>query len=832
MGAVDKGLTYEASVAPAAIDWPSPPFTALEPVVAVAEDAVINLRDGGKFQGSLAGFSPNRGVVELVPAGDGKAKSFPFAAIKSVHLAGARQLALRDRGLAERGEVFEPSGGQAFAVEFGDGKVFSGETIGHVRDGAGLYLYVVNEHRDVQLHFVPDSAIEQFMLGTPIGQMLVDSGEIEAMELAGALERQGELRKQRIGDFLTETGVVSCEQLALALKHQESLPILRLGEALQQLNLLSAEQLDEALRKQAENRKVPLGQILVGMGVVDDVMLKTVLATKLGIPVVSLTKFNIDPNAVKLVSATLAYRYNVMPLYKTETDLVVAIENPLDHIVLEKLRFATAMKIVPVMASSGDIGVSIRNYYGGGGAMALHDHTEAASDKDEYSFHKDKSGAGENDTRIDEIASRLFAEGAALDLAIEETVGESDNTLVQLVNKIIMDAYQDGVSDIHIESNPGKKTTRVRFRKDGALLDYLQVPANFRNALVSRIKIMCQLDISERRKPQDGKIDFQQFGPAKIELRVATIPTSQGLEDIVLRLLSASRPIPLEKLGLDAERFAQIRRMMARPYGLVLVCGPTGSGKTTTLHSLLGHINTPERKIWTAEDPVEITQPGLRQVQMNSKIGWTFATALRSFLRGDPDVIMVGEMRDQETARVATEASLTGHLVLSTLHTNSATESVTRLLDLGMDPFSFSDALLGVLAQRLVRRLCPHCRKPYAPDAPELDELALEYCADHGADPAATLAAWGRTYWPAGTPQLFRAASCARCNHTGYLGRFGVYELLASSPAVRRAIQTRAPVSELQAAAAKEGMLTLKQDGIHRVLSGQTDIHQVRAVCS
>ncbi len=289
---------------------------------------------------------------------------------------------------------------------------------------------------------------------------------------------------------------------------------------------------------------------------------------------------------------------------------------------------------------------------------------------------------------------------------------------------MIAEAHAQGVSDIHVETQPGREKVRIRFRKDGHLKPYLELPHTYRSAVVARLKIMCDLDISERRKPQDGKINFVRFAPGhRLELRVATIPTNNGLEDVVLRLLASARPMPMDRLGLSPQNLARLRHAVDRPYGLVLCVGPTGSGKTTTLHSALGHINTPARKIWTAEDPIEITQAGLRQVQVNPKIDWTFAKALRSFLRADPDVIMVGEIRDRETAQMAIEASLTGHLVLSTLHTNSAPETVTRLLDMGMDPFNFGDSLLAVVAQRLVRRLCPHCRTTRDATEAQVDEL-------------------------------------------------------------------------------------------------------------
>jgi type II secretory ATPase GspE/PulE/Tfp pilus assembly ATPase PilB-like protein len=439
----------------------------------------------------------------------------------------------------------------------------------------------------------------------------------------------------------------------------------------------------------------------------------------------------------------------------------------------------------------------------------------------------------------EELAERLDAE-TALDSSVlavaDDGVKETDSTLVQLLNKIILDAHRAAASDIHIDVQPGEENVRVRFRTDGVLQDHVQVPARFRKALISRIKIMANLDISERRKPQDGKINFRRFGPAAIELRVATIPTHGDRENAVLRILSSAKPLPLEKMNFAGGVLERIRALAQKPYGLLLVCGPTGSGKTTTLHSILGHINTPDRKIWTVEDPVEITQPGLSQVQVNVKQGLTFAAALRAFLRADPDVIMVGEMRDEETAQMGVEASLTGHLVLSTLHTNSAAEAVTRLLDMGLDPFNFADALIGVLAQRLVRRLCSTCRRAEILPPESLEALAREYClhANFNQDSvvAALIARWHNQYNNAGEVRLMRPIGCEACNQSGYRGRLGLHELLVGTPEIRRLVRTRAPISDLLACATAEGMHTLKQDGIEKMLQGQTTMEQVRAACA
>ncbi|THF61675.1 GspE/PulE family protein [Pseudothauera rhizosphaerae] len=441
---------------------------------------------------------------------------------------------------------------------------------------------------------------------------------------------------------------------------------------------------------------------------------------------------------------------------------------------------------------------------------------------------------------VDDLLSDLAEEEHEASIS-DDVNAAVDNELVKLVNKIIIDAHRQGASDIHIEPRPGKDKTLIRFRRDGALVPYIEVPASYRNPLVTRIKIMCDLDISERRRPQDGKIRFRKYAPLDIELRVATLPTAGGTEDVVMRILASNEPIPLDRLGLSSANHARLREVISQPYGIFFVCGPTGSGKTTTLHSILGFLNTPEAKIWTAEDPVEITQKGLRQVQVNRKAGLDFAVLMRAFLRADPDIIMVGEMRDQETMSIGIEASLTGHLVLTTLHTNSAPESIVRLLDMGMDPFNFSDALLGVLAQRLARRLCTQCREAYHPDEAEIGHLLDEYCADMHLTPefqedphvarVRVLSEW-RANWAdeQGRFTLYRPVGCQECNK-GYRGRVGLHELMIGTDAIRQLVQERAHVRELFARALEQGMRTLRQDGIEKVLAGITDLAQVRKVC-
>jgi type II secretory ATPase GspE/PulE/Tfp pilus assembly ATPase PilB-like protein len=492
------------------------------------------------------------------------------------------------------------------------------------------------------------------------------------------------------------------------------------------------------------------------------------------------------------------------PIEKSQGTLLVAVEDPYD---LTKVDAIKAMNLAPrvdvCVALRGDILEYINASYG------LSSGTGGGEEQDLGRIILEL-GSGEEDEVEESGEATPQAE-----------VDETDSGIVKLANQMIIDGFNRGASDIHVEPYGKTAPTRVRLRIDGDCVKYLEIPAAHRNAIVQRLKIMAKLDISEKRKPQDGKIRFK--GPmGTIELRVATIPTSGGNEDVVMRILAASKPLPLERMGFSARNLDEFKKILSKPYGIALVVGPTGSGKTTTLHSGLGFINTSDMKIWTAEDPVEITQPGLRQVQVHPKIDFTFAIAMRAFLRADPDVIMVGEMRDHETAATGIEASLTGHLVLSTLHTNSAPETITRLLDMDIDPFNFADALLGIMAQRLARTLCKDCKEEYVPTQEEFAELMQDY----GLECWDTL---GVKYSP--SFKLFRPKGCAKCGNTGYKGRIGLHELLVGTDEIKRRIQKRESIEELRKQAMRDGMTTLLQDGIQKVIQGQTDFKQVRAVC-
>jgi type II secretory ATPase GspE/PulE/Tfp pilus assembly ATPase PilB-like protein len=426
-----------------------------------------------------------------------------------------------------------------------------------------------------------------------------------------------------------------------------------------------------------------------------------------------------------------------------------------------------------------------------------------------------EGGGGAAPGDMNEILDEIGLSSEENDELVDE-LSDDAPAVVRLVSRVLHDAKRLGASDIHID--PEKNApTRVRMRVDGVCRDMNKVPNSHHNAVIARIKIMSNLNIAEKRVPQDGKLAFKMNGQL-VEVRVATIPTVAG-EGVVMRLLASGGAMPIEKMNLAPTNLKRLEDMIKKPHGILLVVGPTGSGKTTTLHAILGYLNTPEKKIWTAEDPVEITQPGLQQVQVSPKIGFTFANALRAFLRADPDIILIGEMRDKETAHAGIEASLTGHLVLSTLHTNSAPETITRLLDLGLDPVNFSDACVGILAQRLIRTLCGKCKEEYVASDTDMAFIKRQYGAqmlDELALPSPL--------------KLHRAKGCEECGNTGYKGRTGVHELLGMTPELRSLVYKEASVAEMKKQATQDGMRTLVQDAIFKVIKGDTDIPQVQIV--
>jgi type II secretory ATPase GspE/PulE/Tfp pilus assembly ATPase PilB-like protein len=805
--------------------WPTPerPGYPAPAAVMQAQEVEIEGLNGRAIHGHLSLFDPPQQLLLLRMGTPRKPLPLRFSQFRRLHL---MQPLLAAPAPPEAQEVSALQAAVPFCVEFKAAPNWQGLTVGHREEAAGVFLFEPIAGAGLRRWFVPRAAYQRVEIGEPIGQTLIDQHSATPDQIQEALAEQEAMRARKLGEILVVRQLLTPDELASAIEHQAKMPMVRIGQALTALGFITEAQLEDALVQQRVDRSVPLGELLVRKGLVSRADLQTALARKMGYPLVDVLQFPADIEAVARLPYAVATRVPALPLMLRAGRLVTAVEDPSNRSKIDELEFAAQCKVVPVLARAGVLLGAIDRAYAKVGHAAFSGGTSVdASAPIEF----DSGDAGKL------LATMEKFDAHHVDDREDSAIEQSDNTLVRLINSMIVEAHNQNVSDIHVECQPGKEKVRVRFRKDGQLRTYMELPHNYRSALIARLKIMCDLDISERRKPQDGKINFAKFVHGlKLEVRVATIPTQGGLEDAVLRLLASSKPIPLDNLGLSPSNLDRLRTAAQRPYGMLLCVGPTGSGKTTTLHSLLSSINTPERKIWTAEDPVEITQAGLRQVQVNPRIEWTFARALRSFLRADPDVIMVGEIRDEETAHVAIEASLTGHLVLSTLHTNSAPETVTRLLDMGMDPFNFADALLGVLAQRLVRRVCQRCRSAREASPEEVEELLHDYMhAMEGTErtPEAddVLAEWRRRFGTEGRLTLYKGTGCEHCSGSGFRGRAGIHELMMISRGLRHLIQTGARSDDLQKHALGEGMRSLRQDGIEKVLAGVTTIEEVRA---
>jgi type II secretory ATPase GspE/PulE/Tfp pilus assembly ATPase PilB-like protein len=568
------------------------------------------------------------------------------------------------------------------------------------------------------------------------------------------------------------------------------------------LGIASPEDIARASRELARRPNSTLAEAISDLRIVSEEILGQLIAKECQLPFMNLDELSVDPGADNVLTTDFISEHRVLPVQTTSIEVTIAISDPFVRSGIDAVKKNTTKKISEIVVTQKQLRRGIEQ---------MIERKARTTDR------------GALEQIMQELTADELAATTAGDTIDPAMASESDSVVIKLVNQIIFDAYRRGASDIHIEPNGKDKSTLVRFRIDGECIEYQELPPAYRKAMVARIKIMAMLDISEKRKPQDGKIRFR-MRDREIELRVATIPTVNDNEDIVLRILATQLPMPLRDIGLNERNLRELEKLIHKPYGLVLCVGPTGSGKTTTLHSMLGSINTVDTKIWTAEDPVEITQPRLRQVQVQSKIGFTFAAAMRAFLRADPDVIMVGEMRDKETASIGIEASLTGHLVMSTLHTNTAPETIVRLIDMGLDPFSFADAFLGVLAQRLVRTLCSVCKELLPGTDKEYETFAAAYGAEAlvnnlGAEPGPDFVLW-------------KSKGCSECGGTGYKGRMGIHELLVTNDAMKSLIQRGGSIDELRALAVESGMTTLLQDGVEKSLFGMTDMKQVLSVCS
>jgi type IV pilus assembly protein PilB len=578
----------------------------------------------------------------------------------------------------------------------------------------------------------------------------------------------------------------------------------RIGELLLKEKLISPAQLQEALNYQKANGG-KLGYNLVKLGYVKDEEITALLSKQYGVPSINLTQFEIDQAVLKLVPPETAQKYQIIPLSRSGASLTIAMTDPTNVFAMDDIKFMTGYNVEPVVASEVAIVEAYQKYYGGGGGGG-----------------GEEDGAGGDSTSTLEIATRELEDMPQIDsddVELLEDLEEIDATtlekqggeapVIRLVNLVLMSAIQKGASDIHIE--PYEREFRVRFRIDGTLYNVMAPPMRFRDAITSRIKIMSKLDIAEKRLPQDGriKIRFNESGQGKeIDFRVSCLPTLFG-EKIVMRLLDKDKlMLDMTKLGFEEESLKRLEVAIQKPWGMVLVTGPTGSGKTNTLYSSISRINTEDTNIMTAEDPVEFNLPGVNQVQVRENIGLNFAAALRSFLRQDPNTILVGEIRDFETAEIAVKASLTGHLVLSTLHTNDAPSTINRLMNMGIEPFLVASSVNLICAQRLVRRICTACKGDSVVPPEALVDIGYPQADAERVKPQ-------------------KGAGCDRCNQTGYKGRVGLYEVMEVSNELRELILVGASALELRRKAVEEGMLSLRQSGLRKIDNGVTTIDEV-----
>ena len=593
----------------------------------------------------------------------------------------------------------------------------------------------------------------------------------------------------------------------------------RLGEMLLREGLINEGQLKESLEYQQKHGG-RLGSVLVRLKIVNEEDITELLSNQFGVPSINLANFEIEENVLKLIPAEVARKYNLLPISRTGASLTIAMADPSNVFAQDDIKFMTGYHVEPVVASEIAIEQSIEKYYGSGKGLTIATMDVSARDDlpmDEFSDFEEGSSAIEDDIDtefinvedFDELVSGAVDELEVVDEDDEDsvvTVEDLEAPIVKLVNGILIKAINQGVSDIHFE--PYEKMYRVRYRLDGVLRKELGLPLKIKNAVTSRLKIMSNLDISERRLPQDGRIKMRLGPKREMDFRVSTIPTLFG-EKVVLRLLDKSNlELDMTRLGFEERQLAEFQEAIHKPYGMVLVTGPTGSGKTTTLYSALSQLNSVSDNIMTAEDPVEYNLTGINQVQMKESIGLNFAAALRSFLRQDPDIVMVGEIRDFETAEIAIKAALTGHLVLSTIHTNDAPTTINRLLNMGIEPFLVASSLIMVIAQRLARTLCSKCKEPVnvPPEALQevgfLDEEIQELT-------------------------VMKGRGCSNCMNTGYRGRVALYEVLPITDEIRELILRGASAMEIRETAIALGMKTLRDAGLQKIREGRTSIEEV-----
>jgi len=821
--------------------WPTPPFAAYalpEPQRAPLT-CEIEGRTGNLMTGELMAMDVSAGIARVQVPPERISLPMRFDQIRRITLRTptvplARQAAASaepasapapaatpaEPASEEHTQVLEHHAAQPYTVHLHGGGSVGGVTVGHVENEVGLFLFApLDDRGTVQTSFMPRSAYDRALIGERLGKLLVEEAAITPEQVEQAVQIQKKNRGQKLGELLVARQIVTPEQLLAALDKQARMPMVRLGEALVALGYVTDEQLGEALGQQITERMQPLGEVLLSREWVTQQQLRVALARKLGYPVVNLSTFKPQIEALARLPVDLARTLEVLPLVHRAGRLVVAMQDVTRQAVLEQLQTLTHCTIAPALAGTGDLTAAIERGYD---RLPMPDLEGGSA----------ASGAvAEAGDAADPASGRRAGKASKTDKA-----DRASGPVVQLLVTLVADAMGRGASSIHLENHPSEDKLWVRLRREGRMEPHSELPGSYRNSLIPRIKTLAEMDVQDTRRPQEGRLAFSRLMQAhKIELRVTTLPTHGGFEDVVLGLPTRLKTLKFDGLGLTAQDQTRIAAMLKRPSGMVLTVGPARSGRTTTLFAELALVNQPDRKIVSIEERIEMGLPGVRQIEVHPRAGHTHEQALRAVMSADADIILIDTIRDAATARLATEAAVSGRLVLASMAGRTASEAVQRLLDMGVEPWNLGDALLGVHAQRLLRRLCSACRMSRAAKDPEIDEWIEGYF--HGAaveaaeaERAQLRAGWLERYGRDGRLRRYQSAGCERCRDSGYRGRVAVHELLVINRELRRLIRAGAPAWNIQRQGLVDGMRTLRQDAVEKMLAGLTSLDEVRSV--
>ncbi|MCK6424108.1 MAG: Flp pilus assembly complex ATPase component TadA [Burkholderiaceae bacterium] len=877
--------------------WPTPPLPAYpSPTCQIEpEPCVVESRSGSFISGLLTVFEPQEGVARVQVPGEKAAMPLRFAQIRRLTLQRPLRALLLQPEMAgsldpAQAPLLTHHPVQPYEVTLVGGTVYQGRTVTHVENSIGLFLFEPkDEQGSVERHFIPRVAIERSQVGERLGDLLAEGDLERSRQIEQGVEAQRRLRAQKLGDILLARQVVTPEQLLVALDKQARMPLVRLGEALVALGFTDEDTLQRALHQQEVERAQPIGEVLVQRGLVSADEVRVALARKMGVPVVDVSTFAVDVEALRLVPGDLARRLGVLPLLRRGGRLVVAMADASRDDLLATLKDVAQCAVLPALAGAGDLPAAIERAYAAlqppaadpgpssdmpafpvltaelidvprprasaasrpgpaqPSGLAPFDATESRPGRGRASRMGDLAPAAPAAPAL--AAALAGARGAGGPGSVSGASGElrgrarlerADSPVVQAFVSLVSEALAKGASRIHLECLPGEDGLQVRLRRDGQLETLPALPAALRNTLIPRIKALAELDATETRRAQQGRLSFGRLAPAhKVDLHVATLPSSGGLEDLVIGLPSVLKPMKLDGLGLSGDDLGRWTAMLARSSGLILHVAPPRSGRTTTLHAALAHLNRPERRLWSIEERIELSQPGLRQMELRPGGGMDFAQGLQAVQQGDADVVMVADLRDPAAARAAVDAALSGRLVLGALPGRGAADGLMRLLDQGIDRWSLADALLGVHSQRLLRRLCSGCRMSRPAKDNEVQEWLDAYlhgssgsAEDAEADREALLRSWIERFGREGKLRRYQSPGCERCGPGTPARQVAVHELLTVGREMRRLLRAGAPAWNLHRQAVRDGMKSLRQDGIEKMLAGKIGLEEMRQLAA